>query len=127
MPRFFVAAAAAALLVVAAAPAFADKAPDAAQIRAAAEQFDAGVIAYKQKDFEGAASRFEAADAAVPGAKTLRQAIRARMEAGQGARAATLAAQAIERYPTDDATTKLAKETIAKVEPLVQKLSISCA
>jgi hypothetical protein len=127
MPRFFVAAAAAALLVVAAAPARADKAPDAAQIRAAAEQFDAGVIAYKQKDFEGAASRFEAADAAVPGAKTLRQAIRARMEAGQGARAATLAAQAIERYPADDATTKLANDTIAKVAPLVQKLSISCA
>ncbi len=127
MPRLFVAAAAAALLVVAAASARADRAPDAAQIRAAAEQFDAGVIAYKQKDFEGAASRFEAADAAVPGAKTLRQAIRARMEAGQGARAATLAAQAIERYPADDATTKLANETIAKVAPLVQKLSISCA
>jgi hypothetical protein len=127
MPRFLVAAAASAVLVVAAAPAFADKTPDAAQIRQAAEQFDAGVIAYKQRDFEGAASRFEAADAAVPGAKTLRQAIRARMEAGQGARAATLSAQAIERYPGDDVTIKLAKETIAKVEPSVQKLNISCA
>ena len=127
MPRFLVAAAASALLVVAATPAFADKAPDAAQIRQAAEQFDAGVIAYKQKDFEGAASRFEAADAAVPGAKALRQAIRARMEAGQGARAATLSAQAIERYPGDDVTVKLAKDTIDKVAPLVQKLNISCA
>jgi hypothetical protein len=127
MPRLFVAAAAAALLFGAATPAFADKTPDAAQIRQAAEQFDAGVIAYKQKDFEGAASRFEAADAAVPGAKTLRQAIRARMEAGQGARAATLSAQALERYPDDDATVKLARETIAKVEPLVHKLNVSCA
>ena len=49
------------------------------------------------------------------------------MEAGQGARAATLAAQAIARYPGDDASIKLAKETIAKVEPTVQKLNISCA
>ena len=127
MPRFLVVAAVSALLLGAATPAFADKAPDAAQMRQAAEQFDAGVIAYKLKDFEGAAARFEAADAAVPGAKTLRQALRARMEAGQGARAATLAAQALDRYPGDDATVKLAKDTIEKVAPLVQKLNISCA
>jgi hypothetical protein len=127
MPRLSVAAASFALLVVAATPAFADKTPDAAQIRQAAEQFDAGVNAYKQRDFEGAGSRFEAADAAVPSAKALRQAIRARMEAGQGARAATLSAQAIERYPGDDVTVKLGKETIAKIEPLVHKLNITCA
>jgi hypothetical protein len=127
MPRLSVAAASFALLVGAATPAFADKTPDAAQIRQAAEQFDAGVNAYKQRDFEGAGSRFEAADAAVPSAKALRQAIRARMEAGQGSRAATLSAQALERYPGDDATVKLAKDAIAKVEPLVHKLNISCA
>ena len=127
MPRPCVAAASFALLVGAATPAFADKTPDAAQIRQAAEQFDAGVNAYKQRNFEGAASRFEAADAAAPSATALRQAIRARMEAGQGARAATLSAQAIERYPGDDVTVKLGKDTIAKVEPLVHKLAISCA
>lgn len=127
MPRLFVVAAAVALVLGAAAPAFADKTPDAAQVRQAAEQFDAGVTAYKQKDFAGAAARFEAADAAVPGAKALRQAIRARLEAGQGARAATLAAQALSRYPTDDVTTKLAKETIAKVEPSVHQVNITCA
>lgn len=127
MPRPSVAAASFALLLGAATPAFADKAPDAAQIRQAAEQFDAGVNAYKQRDFEGAGSRFEAADAAVPSAKALRQAIRARMEAGQGSRAATLAAQALERYPGDDVTVKLARETIAKVEPLVHKLDVTCA
>jgi len=127
MPRLFVAAAAVALVFGAAAPAFADKTPDAAQVRQAAEQFDAGVTAYKQKDFEGAAARFEAADAAVPGAQALRQAIRARMEAGQGARAATLAAQALDRYPTDAVTTKLANEIIAKVQPRTHQVSISCA
>ncbi len=127
MPRPLVAAAVSALLLGAATPAFADKNPDAAQIRQAAEQFDAGVTAYKQRDFEGAGSRFEAADAAAPSAKALRQAIRARMEAGQGSRAATLAAQAIERYADDDVTVKLARETIAKVEPLVHKVNITCA
>lgn len=127
MPRSFVAAALAALVLVGASPALADKTPDAAQIRQAAEQFDAGVNAYKQRDFEGAASRFEAADAAVPSVKALRQALRARMEAGQGARAATLAAQALSRYASDDVTVKLAKETVAKVEPRVQRLDITCA
>jgi hypothetical protein len=114
---------------LAAAPASAadDAKPDAAHLRQAAEAFDAGVTAYKAHDFEGAASHFEAADAAVPSAKTLRQAIRARAEAGQGARAATLAALALARYPGDDATVKLAHETIDKVEPLVAKVSVSCA
>jgi hypothetical protein len=114
---------------LAAAPAFAagDGPPDAAHLQRAAEAFDAGVACYKARDFECAASKFEAADAAVPGAKTLRQAIRARAEAGQGARAATLAALAIVRYPGDDATEKLALETIDKVAPLVEKVGVSCA
>ncbi|MEO7328397.1 MAG: hypothetical protein ABI193_07455 [Minicystis sp.] len=127
MPRFVAAAALAALVLLAAAPARADKVPDAAQVRAAAEHFDAGASAFKARSFEDAASHFEAADAAVPTPKTLRQAIRARSEAGQGARAATLAALALERYPGDEATIKLAKDTIAQVEPLVQTLKISCA
>jgi hypothetical protein len=126
MPRLS-ASALAALLLFAAAPALAQKTPDAAQVRAAAEHFDAGAAAFKARSFEDAASHFEAADAAVPTPKTLRQAIRARTEAGQGSRAATLAAQALERYPGDEATVKLAKDTIAQVEPLVQTLRISCA
>jgi hypothetical protein len=128
MPRSAHAAALTALLLVSA-PALADekKAPDAARVRAAAEQFDAGVTAFKAKDYEGAASHFEAADAAVPSPKALRQAIRARVEAGQGSRAATLAALAMERYASDDATAKLAKETIEKFEPVLHKVNVSCA
>src|SRR5262245_42814378 len=128
MPR---AAAAAVLtpLLAAAVPASADppKPPDAARVRTAAEQFDAGVAAFKAKDFEGAASHFEAADAAVPSPKALRQAIRARAEAAQGSRAATLAALALDRYPDDDATSKLAKETIEKVRAVLYKASVTCA
>jgi hypothetical protein len=67
-------------------------------VKRAAEQFDLGVAAFKAKQFDEAAQHFEAADEAVPGVKTLRLAIRARTEAGQGSRAATLAAQALDRY-----------------------------
>jgi hypothetical protein len=126
MPRTAVAAALAAILLVASAPALADNSPDAAQIRKAAEQFDAGVTAFKQKDFEGAASRFEAADAAVPSERALRQAIRARSEAGQHSRAATLAAQAIDRYPEGSQTQKLAREILEKAGPKLHKLIVRC-
>jgi hypothetical protein len=113
---------------LAAAPASADsaKAPDAAQLRAASEQFDKGVAAFKTKNYDGAAVHFEAADAAVPGPKALRQAIRARAEAGQGARAATLAAQALARYADDEATFKLATETLEKFEARLAKVRVGC-
>jgi hypothetical protein len=112
----------------AAGPAFADgaKSPDAAHLRTASEQFDAGVSAYKHKDYEGAATHFEAADAAVPTPKALRQAMRARAEGGQGAQAATLAEQALARYGDDEATAKLARETLEKLQPLLQKVRVSC-
>lgn len=127
LSRLAVAPALAAILLVATAASADNKAPDAAQIRQAAEQFDAGIAAYKAKDFEGAASRFEAADAAAPSAAALRQAMRARAEAGQTSRAATLAASALDRYPDDAATAKLARETIAKNSRKLHKLSVSCA
>lgn len=128
MPRLALAVAIAALLAGAAAPAFAQqKPPDAARVRTAAEQFDAGIAAFKQKDYEGAASRFEAADAAVPNAEALRQAIRARSEAGQGSRAATLSALALDRYPADSKVARVAREAIEKFGPVLHKVSVSCA
>lgn len=116
---------------LAAAPASAsagdEKKPDAAHLARAAEEFDAGVGAFKRKDYEGAATHFEAADAAVPSPKTLRQAIRARSEAGQGARAATLAAQALDRYGDDAATARLAHDTLDKYAPILHKVRVRCA
>src|SRR5262249_14747537 len=108
-------------------PASAGDPPDAAKVRTAAEHFDAGVGAFTRKDFEGAASHFEAADAAVPSSKTLRQAIRAPVEAGQAPRAATPAALALDRYAADDATAKLARETLDKLGPQLFKVSATCA
>jgi hypothetical protein len=100
---------------------------DPAELRAAAEAFDAGSAAFKRKDFEEAAAHFEAAYAAVPSAKALRLAIRSHAEGGHGARAATLAAIAQARYARDDATAKLAAETLEQLEPLLQRVQVTCA
>jgi len=77
--------------------------PDADRLKAAAEEFDNGRRAYKVKDFENAAAYFESADRDAPSPEALRSAIRARKEAGQVSRAATLAALALARYPADKA------------------------
>ncbi len=112
--------------LLAAAPASADDDKKPSRARAA-EQFDAGVGAFKKKDFEGAATHFEAANAAAPSATALRQAIRARVEAGQGARAATLSVLAIARYASDGNLNKLARDTIEKFEPILHKVHVHCA
>jgi hypothetical protein len=108
-------------------PAMADDAPDPAKVKRAADEFDLGVASFKAKQFDEAAQHFEAADEAVPGAKTLRLAIRARSEAGAGSRAATLAAQALDRYGDDAETAKLAKEAIEKFASALYKVNVSCA
>jgi hypothetical protein len=109
------------------APAFADAPPpDAAKVRTAAAQFEAGALAYKKGAFEEAASAFEAADASVRSPKPLRLAIKAHDKAGQGSRAATLAALALARYPDDAETADLAKKTIAALSPKLHALRIQC-
>ena len=102
-------------------------APDAADVRKARDSFDEGGRTYRAGNFELAASHFEAADAAVPSAQALRMAIRARAKAGQDARAATLAAQALRRYPDDAKTKALADETIAAREGSLHRLEVVCA
>jgi hypothetical protein len=112
------------LLVVALASA--QEAKDAAKIRAAAEEYDAGRRAYLDKDYETAALHFENADRDAPSAGALRLAIRARMEAHHSARAATLSELAMRRYPADDVTTQLAKETLKKLTPSLLKVDVRC-
>jgi hypothetical protein len=115
------------LLAFAAVPSVASAAgPDAAQVRVASDEFDAGARSFKEKDFPSAASHFEAADDAAPSAKALRLAIRARIEAGQPSRAATLAALALTRYPSDAETKTLAEEVIKKNAGTLHELEVSC-
>lgn len=126
LPRISVGAMALGLTLAFVHPTTAWAGPDADKLRAASESFDAGAKAFKAKQFDQAASYFEAADDAVPSAKALRLAIRARSEAGQSARAATLAAQALDLYSTDTETVKLAQDTIDKLGSSLQQVKISC-
>lgn len=92
----------------------------------AGDHWDAGVSALKANDYEKAASEFEAADAIIPSPKALRQALSARMKAHQSARAATLAAKALARYPNDAATASAANDVLDKTAPDVQKITATC-
>ncbi len=100
--------------------------PDAAQLKRAAEEFDAAVRLLDQGRIEEAASRFEAADANAPSDKALLQALKARRDAGQGARAATLAEAALKRYPDAPELVALAREVLESVGPSLGKITVHC-
>jgi hypothetical protein len=100
-------------------------APGADQIQFAAREHDLGYRAYTEKQFEEAATHFENAFFAAPNPAELRSAIRARRDAGQLARAATLAAIGERRFPGDPATSKIAADTIAAARPRVQELHLA--
>jgi hypothetical protein len=102
-------------------------APDAERLKTAADEFDAGRRAYRLRDFENAAIHFENADRDVPSPEALESAIRARKEAGQEAKAATLSAWGLARYPGDKELADYAPKIIAEGEKALYKLTISCS
>ncbi len=104
----------------------AESPPDPEAVKKAAAAFDDGSRAYKAGQFELAASFFEAADAAVPSARALRMAIRARDEAGQPARASTLAELALARYRDDATTASFAHKTVTAHKATLHRLTIQC-
>ena len=101
-------------------------APSAERIKSAAAEYDAGRRAFTDGKFEDAAVHFENAYHDAPNAQTLRNAIRARKQAGQLARAATLAIVAQQNYSDDEPTQQIVKETLAEAGPKLFKLSVSC-
>jgi type II secretory pathway pseudopilin PulG len=101
--------------------------PSAEHIKAAAEEFDRGRRAYLAKDYEQAAGHFENAFRDAPSKETLRLAIRARRDAKQPARAATLAAIAQSQYGSDAQTAHLAKETLAEATPALSEYVVECS
>jgi hypothetical protein len=103
-----------------------DDAPDADDIRAAAEEFDLGRRAFKAKDYVEAAEHFEAADSRAPSATALELAVRARDRAGQLERAATLAALAQARHPDEDFTKKLAPGILKRAGEELHSVSARC-
>ncbi len=104
----------------------ADGAPSAERIKSAAAEYDSGRRAFTDGKFEEAAIHFENAYHDAPNAQTLRNAMRARKQAGQLARAATLALLAQSRYSDDDATTKVVKEMLAEARPKLFELTVNC-
>jgi hypothetical protein len=100
--------------------------PDPGRLRAAAEDFDEGARLFKNKQFEEAAERFESADRLAPSAAPLGNAIRARRAAKQNARAATLSALALARYPDDKAMEELGTKTIRELEKQLHRAEVSC-
>src|SRR6476469_8115305 len=102
-------------------------APDAERLKTAAEEFDAGRRAFKLKDFENSAIHFENADRDAPSPEALQSAIRARKEAGHSARAATLSANALSRYPADKQLGEYARQVLAESERLLYRVSVGCS
>ncbi|HEY8041094.1 MAG TPA: hypothetical protein VIF15_14910 [Polyangiaceae bacterium] len=103
----------------------ADTTPGSDQIQFAAHEHDLGYRAYVAKQFDEAATHFENAFFAAPNPAELRSAVRARHDAGQLARAATLAAIGQRKYPDDAALGKLAEETVAEARPKVYEIHIT--
>jgi hypothetical protein len=101
--------------------------PDADRLKAAAEEFDSGRRSYKIKDFENAAVHFENADRDAPSPEALQSAIRARKEAGHTARAATLAALALTRYPLEKALGEYAHQVLSESERLLYRVAVACS
>jgi hypothetical protein len=99
-------------------------APGADQIQFAAREHDLGYRAYLDKQYDEAASHFENAFFAAPNPAELRSAIRARKDAGELARAATLAAIGQRRFPSDAATSKFATDTVALARPHVYEVDL---
>jgi hypothetical protein len=107
------------------APAPASGTPGADQIQFAAREHDLGYRAYLEKQYDEAASHFENAFFAAPNPAELRSAIRARRDGGELARAATLAAIGLRRFPDDSATAKVAADVIAQAKSQVYEVQIS--
>jgi len=100
--------------------------PNAEHIKSAAAEYDAGRRAFTDGKYEEAAIHFENAFHDAPNAQALRNAIRARKQANQLARAGTLAVLALDRYADDESTIQLAKETLAEATPKLFKLTVAC-
>jgi len=95
-------------------------------VAAAARAFQEGQKAQLSGDFARAAELFELADELAPTPEAVRSAIRNHDAARHPARAATLALAAAERYPEDTATSAMVDELLARVTPLLARLTIRC-
>lgn len=100
--------------------------PTPQQVKNAAEAFDKGAKAAQAGDLEGAAIHFENADREAPSDAALRAAIRARRDAKQPSRAATLAELALSRYGEKEEIATFAKSVVLQFGKDLQRVEITC-
>jgi len=93
----------------------------------AAEAYDQATSAYLSGRYELAAHWFERAYRLVPTSAALLQAVRAHDEAGNSVRAANLALQLRDKYPSDERSKKAANAVIRAVRPLNVLVKAECA
>jgi hypothetical protein len=103
-----------------------DAEPSPGDIKRAAQAFDIGRQSYKAKDWVVAAEQFEAADGYAPSSAALELAIRARRNAEQLDRAATLSALALERHPDEADLSSLANEILEQARSELHEVTVSC-
>jgi hypothetical protein len=101
--------------------------PSAERIRSAAAEYDAGRRAFMENKYEEAAIHFENAFHDAPRAEALRNAIRARKDAKQFSRAATLAALAERLYADDTTTMVVVHDTLSDALPKLERVSLECS
>ncbi len=87
-------------------------------VAAAAQAFQEGQAAQLRGDHGPAGGFFELADRLAPSPAALRSAIRNHAEAGNRARAATLAADALSRYPADASVREVADDALSAAAEL---------
>jgi hypothetical protein len=92
----------------------------------AAEAYDQATSAYLSERYELAAHWFERAYRLVPTSTALLQAVRAHHKAGNSIRAANLALQLRDAYPSDQRSKKVANAVIASVESLNVLVKAKC-
>ncbi len=96
-------------------------------VAAASAAFREGQSAQLAGDYARAAEMFELADDSAPSPAALRSAIRNRRAAGHNARAATLAAEAVARYPDDAETREVADSVLSLLAPSLGHVTLRCA
>jgi len=113
------------LALFAAAPA-AHAQRESIDLAAAGRAFQRGQRAQLRREYVHAAELFELADEAAPTAAALRSAIRNWTAAHNIPRAATLAMHALERYPNDAGTVRLAAGIVTRRGPSLALLRLRC-
>lgn len=99
---------------------------DAEDRQAAAEAYDRGTAAYLRGEYQEAGQWFETANRMSPAAPALMQAVRAHRNAGNEARAATLALRLSERYGDEEAVAEYAQGVLSELADKFVRIDVTC-